>query len=133
MFNDEIDGLDVGKNDDMYYRVGAGLNIYFTQPKTKFNEQRRIDLQKRKEHRQLKKINTQTLKSNRRTKRLGSDEETLKNESTILKTEPEIKAPTIGATGKLIDQKEQRKLNIKTIKENRRTKRLGSDEETLKK
>ncbi len=34
VFNDELDGLDIGKNDDMFYRVGAGINIYFTQPKT---------------------------------------------------------------------------------------------------
>ena len=43
VFNDELDGLDIGRNDDMYYRVGAGLNVYFTQPKTKFNEKRIID------------------------------------------------------------------------------------------
>ena len=40
VFNDELDGLDIGRNDDMYYRVGAGLNVYFTQPKTKFNAEK---------------------------------------------------------------------------------------------
>ena len=52
----------------------------------------------------------------------------LKNESTILKTVPEIKAPATDAPGKLIDKKEQRKLNIRTIKENRKAAKKAAKE-----
>jgi curli production assembly/transport component CsgG len=112
VFNDELDGLDIGRNDDMYYRVGAGLNVYFTQPKTKFNEKRIIDRQKLKEQRELKKLNTQTLKENRRSKRINVNEKKTDIESSI----------------EVLDQKEQRKLNIKIAKENRRAAKRASKE-----
>jgi curli production assembly/transport component CsgG len=117
VFNDELDGLDIGKNDDMFYRIGGGLNVYFTQPKTKFNEQRIIDRQKQKEQRELKKINTQTLKANRRAKRINTDE-----------TSFEINDPKIDSPNFVLDEKEQRRVNIKMIKENRREARRAARE-----
>ncbi len=129
VFNDELDGLDIGRNDDMYYRVGGGLNVYFTQPKSKFNEQRILDRQKQKEQRELKKLNTQTLKENRRTNRFKSngektETEKTKTESTVPanseKATPEIESPVIDGSINILDQKEQRKLNIKMLKERRR-------------
>lgn len=67
VFSDNLDFADVGDKDDMFYRVGAGVNIYFTQPKTKFNENRIIQRQKRKETRQQKRLNERMVKENRKT------------------------------------------------------------------
>lgn len=112
VFNDELDGLDIGKNDDMFYRVGMGINVYFTQPKTKFNEQRIIERQKQKQQNELKKLNTQALKANRRSKRIKNDEQ---------------KEEIIGPDN-VLDQKEQRKLNIKIAKENRKAAKRAAKE-----
>ena len=125
VFNDELDGLDIGKNDDMFYRVGAGLNIYFTQPKTKFNVQRIIDRQKQKEQQQLKNLNTQTLKANRRAKRIESDNESPTNDNST------IESPIIEVPIQAFDEREQRRLNIKTIKQNRRAAKRAAREAKL--
>lgn len=64
VFSDQLDFLESGNKDDMYYRFGAGVNVYFTQPRTKFNEQRILDKQKQKELRGQKRLNTKMLKEN---------------------------------------------------------------------
>ena len=127
VFNDELDGLDIGKNDDMFYRVGMGLNVYLTQPKTRFNEKRMIDRQKQKEQRELKKINTQTLKANRRVKRLESGNQNDSNESPS-NNNLESKDISIENPNNKLDQREQRRLNIKTIKANRRAAKRAAKE-----
>ncbi len=105
VFNDELDGLDIGKNDDMFYRVGAGLNVYFTQPKTKFNQNRLLERQKKRELNELKKLNTQTLKENRRSKRVDSED---KNKKVEENPQHEEKSE-IEEVLKILNQKEQRK------------------------
>jgi curli production assembly/transport component CsgG len=126
-FNDELDGLKIGKNDDMFYRVGMGLNVYFTQPKTKFNEKKMIDRQKLREQRELKRINTQTLKANRRVKRLETN-----NQDTSIESPSngnlDIENKDIENSINKLDQREQRRLNIKTIKENRRAAKRAAKE-----
>ncbi len=124
VFNDELDGLDIGKNDDMFYRVGAGLNVYFTQPKNKFNQNRLLERQKRRELIELKKLNTQALKENRRSKRVEPED---KNKEIEDKPQTEEKSE-IEEIKNILDQKEQRKLNIKIMKEQRRAaKRAARD------
>jgi len=124
VFNDELDGLAVGKNDDMYYRVGAGLNVYFTQPKTKFNQSRILERQKKRELNELKKLNTQTLKENRRALRVNTEE---KNEE--IKEEPQkVEKSDVEEINNIIDQKKQRKLNIKIMKEQRRAAKKAARE-----
>ena len=85
VFSDNLDGIEIGKRDDMYYRFGAGVNIYFTQPKTKFNEDRRIQQQRHKELRAQKKLNTQMLKENLRAEQKAI-KDAKKNEKTIINT-----------------------------------------------
>ena len=116
VFNDELDGLDIGKNDDMFYRVGAGLNVYFTQPKTKFNQNRLLERQKKRELIELKKLNTQALKENRRSNRIDSEDKNKKDEV----NPPDEEKSEIEEVMNIVDQKEQRKLNIKIMKEQRR-------------
>lgn len=135
VFNDELDGLDIGKNDDMFYRVGAGINIYFTQPKNKFNEKNDIEKQKKREQRQLRKLNTQTLKENRKTNLFTKEEKSPTVEAPISES-PLIESPKkeIIETPKketlinVIDKREQRRLNIKMIKENRRAAKRAAKE-----
>jgi len=124
VFNDELDGLNIGKNDDMYYRVGAGLNIYFTQPKTKFNQSRLLERQKKRELNELKKLNTQALKENRRSKRIGNEEKTESEKDNTLKDEKS----EIEEIKNIVDQKDQRKLNIKIMKEQRRAAKRAARE-----
>jgi len=124
VFNDELDGLDIGKNDDMYYRVGAGLIVYFTQPKTKFNQSRILERQKKRELNELKKLNTQALKENRRSRRVNIDE----NSDTGEKDTPTEAERDIQEIRNLLDQKEQRRLNIKTMKEQRRAAKRAARE-----
>lgn len=132
VFNDEIDGLDAGENDDMFYRVGAGLNFYFTQPNNKFNQQRILDRQKQKELRELKKLNTQTLKANRRARRTNNNnqgENSSKNDEKIepvesVQEDQQVKQEV--SKPKVLDQKAQRKLNIKIMKEQRRALRKAA-------
>lgn len=116
VFNDELDGLDIGKYDDMFYRVGAGLNVYFTQPKTKFNQNRLLERQKKRELTELKKLNTQALKENRRSNRIDSEDKNKKDEV----NPPDEEKSEIEEVMNIVDQKEQRKLNIKIMKEQRR-------------
>lgn len=85
VFSDELDGIEYGKRDDMFYRFGAGVNIYFTQPKTKFNEERFLQKQKQKELRQQKKLNTKMLKENKKAE-LKAAREAKKNNETIINT-----------------------------------------------
>ncbi|NNL16166.1 MAG: hypothetical protein HKO81_05955 [Flavobacteriaceae bacterium] len=124
VFNDELDGLDVGKNDDMFYRVGAGLNVYFTQPKTKFNQNRILERQKKRELKELKKLNTQGLKDNRRASRVGTEEKNIEAKDEVQKEEKSEAEKIIN----IIDQKEQRKLNIKIMKEQRRAAKKAASE-----
>ncbi len=85
VFSDELDFLEIGSKDDMYYRFGAGVNIYFTQPSTKFNEQNRLNKQKQKELRAQKKLNTKMLKENRKAE-LKAIRDAKKNNETIINT-----------------------------------------------
>ncbi len=124
VFNDELDGLDIGKNDDMFYRVGAGINVYFTQPKTKFNQNRILERQKKRELNELKKLNTQTLKENRRSRRIGSED---KNKKVEENPQDEEKSE-IEEVLDIVNQKEQRKLNIKVMKEQRRAAKKAAKE-----
>ncbi len=127
VFSDLIDGLDIGKNDDMFYRVVAGLNVYFTQPKTKFNEQNRIDKQKQKELRQLKKNNTRSLKTNRRSKRTESNGQNISIENSSIDN-PSKEPPSAQNSINIIDQKEQRRINIRVMKDNRRAAKRAAKE-----
>ena len=85
VFNDELDFLESGNKDDMFYRIGAGVNVYFTQPKSKFTEQRRLDIQKNKELREQKRLNIKMLKENRKEERRAI-REAKKNDKTIINT-----------------------------------------------
>jgi len=85
VFSDELDFLEAGDQDDMYYRFGAGVNIYFTKPKTKFNEQRIIERQKEKELRLQKRYNEKILKENRKAEQQAI-QEAKKNNETIINT-----------------------------------------------
>ena len=85
VFSDELDGIEYGKRDDMFYRFGAGVNIYFTQPKTKFNEDIFVQKQKHKELRAQKKLNTRMLKENLKAQQKAA-REAKKNEKTIINT-----------------------------------------------
>ena len=118
VFSDKIDGIEYGKRDDMYYRFGAGVNIYFTQPKTKFNEDRRQERQRQKELNELKRLNTKALKENRTAKPIEP-----KSES---KSEPESKSEVVDVDSlkkEKKERKEQKKLNKKTLKANKKAKR----------
>lgn len=83
VFSDLIDHIAVGNRDDMYYRVGAGVNVYFTQPKNKFNQNRILERQKRKELRQQKRLNEKMIKENRKAE-LKARKEEKKREKTIV-------------------------------------------------
>ncbi len=85
VFSDKLDGIEYGKRDDMYYRFGAGVNIYFTQPKTRFNENRFLERQKRKDQRDQRKLNAKMLEENRKAERKAV-REAKKNEETIMNT-----------------------------------------------
>ncbi len=83
VFSDKLDGIEYGKRDDMFYRFGAGVNIYFTQPKTKFNEDIFIQRQKQKELREQKKLNTKMLKENLKAQQKVA-REAKKNDKTVI-------------------------------------------------
>lgn len=81
VFNDQVDFQDIGKLDDMYFRFGAGVNVYFTQPKTQFNEERTVERQRQKELREQRKLNTKMLKENRRAEQKALREARLENKN----------------------------------------------------
>lgn len=74
VFSDNLDFIEAGSRDDMFYRIGAGVNVYFTQPKTKFNQKLAVDRQKKRELREQKKKNIKALKENRRQERQSNKE-----------------------------------------------------------
>lgn len=71
-FSDQLDNIDAGTMDDMFYRFGVGINYYLTQPSTQFNKKKELERLKKKEIKALKRENRrkmqEELKSNRKSK-----------------------------------------------------------------
>jgi len=67
-FTDQLDFVDAGKRDDMYYRAGIGLNYYFSAPKSN------KDLIKQKK-RELKQEKKRIRKENLKQKKVYENEE----------------------------------------------------------
>ena len=71
-FSDQLDNIDAGSMDDMFYRFGVGINYYLTQPSTQFNKKKELERLKKKEIKALKRENRrkmqEELKSNRKSK-----------------------------------------------------------------
>ena len=72
VFSDNIDGIEAGTIDDMFYRFGIGVNYYFSQPSTKFNERKELERLKKKELKALKKENRRKMQEQNRNSKINN-------------------------------------------------------------
>lgn len=72
VFSDNIDGIEAGTIDDMFYRFGIGVNYYFSQPSTKFNERKELERLKKKELKALKKENRRKMQEQNRNRKTNN-------------------------------------------------------------
>ncbi|WP_452221107.1 CsgG/HfaB family protein [Lacinutrix salivirga] len=61
VFSDNVDGLELGSRDDMYYRVGLGLNFYLGSNKSKFEKKKDAEREIRKKQNEIRKKNLEAI------------------------------------------------------------------------
>jgi len=57
VFADDLDNLIAGKRDDMYWRIGVGVNIYLGKSNSKFKDKQDAEKRKRKERNKIRRDN----------------------------------------------------------------------------
>ncbi len=62
VFTDDLDHMVAGKRDDMYWRVGFGLNIYLGKSNSEFKDKREIEKKKRRERNRIRRENIKNIK-----------------------------------------------------------------------
>lgn len=66
VFSDQVDKISVGSRDDMYYRVGLGVNFYLGTNNSEFEKKREKELELRKKQSEIRRDNLEQILSTKK-------------------------------------------------------------------